>query len=62
MRKALMVTVEVDPERVESRLAGGELSCPSCPDGVLVRWGFAAVSSGRLTRCGHAGLGAVRVR
>jgi hypothetical protein len=36
-----MVTVEVDPERVESRLAGGEVSCPSCPDGVLVRWGFA---------------------
>ena len=33
--------VEVDPERVESRLAGGEVSCPSCPDGVLVRWGFA---------------------
>jgi hypothetical protein len=41
VRKALMVTVEVDPERVESRLAGGEVSCPSCPDGVLVRWGFA---------------------
>lgn len=41
MRKALMVTVEVDPGRVESRLAGGEVSCPSCPDGVLVRWGFA---------------------
>ncbi|MGK2873549.1 MAG: helix-turn-helix domain-containing protein [Alphaproteobacteria bacterium] len=36
-----MVTVEVDSERVESRLAGGEMSCPSCPDGVLVRWGFA---------------------
>lgn len=36
-----MVTVEVDPERVESRLVGGEMSCPSCPDGVLVRWGFA---------------------
>lgn len=36
-----MVTVEVDPERVESRLAGGEVSCPSCPGGVLVRWGFA---------------------
>ncbi|EHB46461.1 hypothetical protein [Mycolicibacterium vinylchloridicum] len=36
-----MVTVEVDPGRVESRLAGGEMSCPSCPDGVLVRWGFA---------------------
>ena len=41
MRKALMVTVEVDPERVESRLAGGGMSCPSCQDGVLVRWGFA---------------------
>ncbi len=36
-----MVTVEVDPERVESRLAAGELSCPSCPDGVLAGWGFA---------------------
>jgi hypothetical protein len=41
VRKALMVTVEVDPERVESRLAGGEMSCPSCPDGVLAGWGFA---------------------
>lgn len=41
MRKALMVTVEVDPVRVESRLAGGELSCPSCPNGVLAGWGFA---------------------
>jgi len=36
-----MVTVEVDPERVESRLSAGGMSCPSCPDGVLVRWGFA---------------------
>ena len=36
-----MVTVEVDAVRVESRLAGGELSCPSCPDGVLAGWGFA---------------------
>lgn len=43
VRKALMVTVEVDPERVESRLAAGEVSCPSCVDGVLVRWGFARV-------------------
>lgn len=43
MRKALMVTVEVDSVRVESRLAAGEVSCPSCPDGVLVRWGFARV-------------------
>lgn len=38
-----MVTVEVDSERVESRLVGGEVLCPSCPDGVLVRWGFARV-------------------
>ena len=36
-----MVTVEVDPVRVESRLAAGELRCSSCPDGVLARWGFA---------------------
>ena len=36
-----MVTVEVDLVRVESRLVAGELSCPSCPDGVLARWGFA---------------------
>ena len=36
-----MVTVEVDPGRVESRLAAGEVSCPSCPDGVLAGWGFA---------------------
>lgn len=41
MRKAPMVTVDVDPERVESRLAAGELSCPSCSDGVLAGWGFA---------------------
>jgi hypothetical protein len=36
-----MVTVEVDPARVESRLAAGEVLCPSCPDGVLTGWGFA---------------------
>lgn len=36
-----MVTVEVDPVRVESRLVAGELRCSSCPDGVLARWGFA---------------------
>lgn len=41
MRKALMVTVEVDSVRVESRLAAGELRCPSCRGGVLARWGFA---------------------
>lgn len=49
-----MVTVEVDPERVESRLAAGEVACPSCPDGVLVRWGFArsrrVVGSAELVR------------
>jgi len=36
-----MVTVEVDSERVESRLAAGEVRCPSCREGVLVPWGFA---------------------
>jgi hypothetical protein len=38
-----MVTVEVDPVRVESRLAAGEVLCPSCPGGVLTGWGFARV-------------------
>ncbi len=38
-----MVTVEVDLERVESRLVGGEVACPSCSDGVLARWGFARI-------------------
>ena len=42
-----MVTVEVDPARVESRLAAGEIGCPCCVDGtsrsvgvmpVLVGW------------------------
>ena len=36
-----MVTVEVDPVRVESRLAGGEIACPACSDGVLGGWGYA---------------------
>lgn len=39
--EALMVTVEIDPVRVESRLAAGELRCSSRPDGVLAGWGFA---------------------
>ena len=39
--EALMVTVEVDPARVESRLAAGEIGCPSCVDGVLGGWGHA---------------------
>lgn len=41
VRKALMVTVEVDFARVESRLAAGQVCCPSCPRGVLAGWGFA---------------------
>ncbi|ORW77080.1 hypothetical protein [Mycobacterium riyadhense] len=35
-----MVTVEVDPVRVESRLAAGEIGCPGC-GGVLGGWGHA---------------------
>ena len=35
-----MVTVEVDPVRVESRLAAGEIGCPRC-GGVLGGWGHA---------------------
>lgn len=34
-----MVTVEVDPVRVESRLAAGEIGCPRC-GGVLGGWGY----------------------
>jgi len=36
---ALMVTVEIDPVCVESRLSAGELRCPVCPLGVLGGWG-----------------------
>ncbi|HTY29738.1 MAG TPA: hypothetical protein VMD51_16580 [Mycobacterium sp.] len=35
-----MVTVEADVDRVERRLAAGELSCPAC-SGVLAGWGRA---------------------
>lgn len=35
-----MVTVEADADRVERRLAAGELSCPAC-SGVLAGWGRA---------------------
>ena len=34
------MTVEADPARVESRLAGGLLTCPGCA-GVLRPWGWA---------------------
>ena len=35
------MTVEVDPVRVESRLAAGEIGYPRCGDGVLAGWGHA---------------------
>jgi hypothetical protein len=38
-----MVTVEVDLVHVESRLAAGEIGCPTCRDGVLGGWGYARV-------------------
>ena len=37
-----MVTVEVDPARVESRLAAGQIECPGC-GGVLGGWGYGRV-------------------
>ena len=36
-----MVTVEVDPVHVESRLAAGGIGCPTCGVGVLGGWGYA---------------------
>lgn len=38
-----MVTVEVDLAHVESRLAAGEIGCPTCQVGVLGGWGYARV-------------------
>ena len=35
-----MLTVEADQNRVESRLAAGQIDCPNCP-GVLRSWGWA---------------------
>ena len=40
-----MVTVEIDPVCVESRLSAGELRCPVCPRGVLGGWGHARARS-----------------
>ena len=51
--EALMVTVEVDPARVESRLAAGEIGCPCCVDGTLGGWGHARPRSGG--GCGGSG-------
>ena len=36
-----MMTVSPDQDRVESQLAAGELSCPSCDGGKLGPWGWA---------------------
>lgn len=43
MLEAPVVTVEVDPVRVESRLAAGAIPCPACVGGVLGGWGHARV-------------------
>jgi hypothetical protein len=40
MRGGIVLTVEADQNRVESRLAAGEINCPTCP-GVLRSWGWA---------------------
>ena len=42
-----MVTVEVDPVRVESRLAAGEIGYPRCGDGVLAPMGSCPFSMDR---------------
>lgn len=36
-----MVTVEVDPVGVESRLVAGGIGCPTCGNGELGGWGYA---------------------
>ncbi len=38
--EASLLTVEADQDRVESRLAGGQVECPDC-SGVLRCWGWA---------------------
>ena len=40
MHGGIVVTVEADPVRVESRLAAGKVECPGCL-GVLRPWGWA---------------------
>lgn len=39
-RRTLLLTVEVDPSRVERRLAAGEIRCPGCAQ-ALSPWGWA---------------------
>jgi hypothetical protein len=58
-----VVTVEVDPVRVESRLAAGGIGCPTCGDGVLGGWGMPVSGRSRdgAIRCVRGGLGAVVV-
>src|SRR6476620_4912081 len=55
-----MVTVEVDPVRVESWLAAGKIGCPRCGDGVLAGWGHARARwiEGWRIRFVRGGLGA----
>jgi len=52
-----MVTVEVDPVGVESRLAGGAIVCPACSDGVLGGGGMPGLGTwrGSVIRCGRGG-------
>lgn len=40
MRGGIVVTVEADQVRVESRLLAGQVGCPGCP-GALRPWGWA---------------------
>src|ERR1700687_2682907 len=48
-----VVTVEVDVDAVERRLAAGELSCPACSS-VLAGWGRARPRQPRPARAGAA--------
>ena len=52
-----MVTVEVDPVRVESRLAAGEIGCPACSAGCWAAGGMPVLggSRGWPIRCGRGG-------
>ncbi len=55
MHGGIVVTVEADPVRVESRLAAGKVDCPGCL-GVLRPWGWAR------PRGGHGMGGVLRPR
>lgn len=51
-----MLTVEADQDRVESRLAAGQIDCPSCRGQALRSWGWAR------PRAVHGLLGVLRPR